>query len=321
MAVFSNALLEVSQWLRVDVGAGTHAVAKRYVTSCGYLLVGFGLIFFSPRDEHRLLDTAGVLVLCGGALLAWLACRKRALLVGDTPTSQLRSAPQGYVELEGRCELLPGALPLSFGRLSGCVWYSAVITEHEQGFLGRRNARIYTRSSDETFALVDSTGECVIDPDGAQVLSSRVESWRVGDTSYRVSYLRPGEPLYALGELRTQRGADDVPERKSDLNALLREWKKDRGALLARFDHNGDGDIDLAEWESAVAAAEQVVAKEHLAMRLQPDIHLLVKPKDRRPFLLSNRDPNQVATRFRIESWFHAAVLASSIGAGLAAWL
>jgi hypothetical protein len=112
--------------------------------------------------------------------------------------------------------------------------------------------------------------------------------------------------------LRTLRAADGTLDRRTDLSALLREWKEDRAALLRRFDTNRDGDIDLQEWQGAVRAAEREVDAKHREMRLQPGIHLLRAPADGRPFLLSNRDPDELRQRFKRLAWCHLLVFVAA---------
>ena len=108
--------------------------------------------------------------------------------------------------------------------------------------------------------------------------------------------------------MRTLRAADGTLNRSADLSALLREWKQDRAALLQRFDADGDGDIDLQEWQGTVATAEREVDAQHREMRLRPGLHMMRAPVDGRPFLLSNRDPDDLGQRYKRWAGFHLAV-------------
>ena len=59
-----------------------------------------------------------------------------------------------------------------------------------------------------------------------------------------------GALLYVIGQFKT------IDTNKgSSVSALLRSWKDDQTELLARFDADGDGRIDMAEWETARQAA------------------------------------------------------------------
>jgi phage gp36-like protein len=127
-----------------------------------------------------------------------------------------------------------------------------------------------------------------------------------------VKYLLPGDRLYAIGDMRTLRAADGTLDRRADLSALLRAWKQDRTALLQRFDNNRDGEIDLQEWQRAVTTAEREVDAQHRDMRLEPGIHVMRAPNDGRPFLLSNRDPDDLRQRYKWWAWFHLTVFVSA---------
>ncbi len=44
------------------------------------------------------------------SLAAWIGVYRRLRVVDDTPTSNIATAAQGYVELSGRCESTPGMI-------------------------------------------------------------------------------------------------------------------------------------------------------------------------------------------------------------------
>lgn len=160
----------------------------------------------------------------------------------------------------------------------------------------------------------------MVDPDGAEVVNAHRKTWSDGDYRHMAKYLLPGDTLYALGELATLGGARTTLDKRSDLSALLREWKRHPSQLLARFDADQNGLIDLAEWEAIREAAGQEVDNQHRELRLSPDIHVLRAPPDGRPLLLSNQDPDWLARRYRRWSWFHLAVFLATAVCGLALW-
>jgi len=281
------------------------------LVSAGYAAVGAIGIVYGYTYQEPYLRMAGIAVLSIGGLVAWLAALKRYRVIADTPTAVLRSAAQGYVELTGTCRAIAGADLLRYGKAPPCLWYLATIIEQNRSF-GKSRGQTRFERSDETFLIEDGTGECVIDPEHAEVLSAHQTSWRDGHTYYKVRYLLPGDRLYAIGDMRTLRAADGTLNRSADLSALLREWKQDRAALLQRFDTDGDGDIDLPEWQGAVAAAERDVDARHREMRLRPGLHMMRAPGDGRPFLLSNRDPDDLGQRYKRWAWFHLAVFVAA---------
>lgn len=223
------------------------------------------------------------------------------------------TAAQGYVELVGRSELHPGSLPL--GYLSGppCVWYQYAEHDRHRGLTERG-------CSNETFLLADESGTCVIDPEGAEVITSHKRAWQQGDHRYEIEFLAPGDTLYALGELATLGIPSALLDKRNEVSSLLNEWKQDRASLLARFDSNGDGQIDLTEWERVREAAQREIDKLHHEIQPPAGIHLLQAPKDGRPFLLANRDPACLARHLLWWSWLHLAVFAMSAIAALAIW-
>lgn len=57
--------------------------------------------------------------------------------------------------------------------------------------------------SNEHFLLVDDTGQCVISPEGAEVLSKRKQTWEQNNYRYTEWLLLPKGILYAIGEFST----------------------------------------------------------------------------------------------------------------------
>ena len=92
------------------------------------------------------------------------------------------------------------------------------------------------------------------------------------------------------------------------MSALLRDWKGERSALLHRYDTDRDGDIDVHEWQRAVAEAEREVDAQHRDARRNPGLHMLRAPNDGRPFLLSNRPSDELRKRYNQWAWFYLAV-------------
>ena len=98
-------------------------------------------------------------------------------------------------------------------------------------------------------------------------------------------------------------------DKKADLATLLSEWKRDKTALLARFDANRDGEVSLEEWERARQAASDEVDRAHLDIRLKDGIHLVRQPAHGRPFLIANREVSALVRHFRLWSWAHLSFM------------
>ena len=271
------------------------------------------------------------LSLSGLSLLAfYFAFRNlaRARIIEDTPTSKVRSAPQGYVELEGEAAAMSGEPILSPLTLSPCCWFRYKV-EHK-----RENGWETLRSgtSDGLFLLRDETGDCIIDPDGAEITCREKNVW-YGNTSnpslspskesrsagmhgflglsvnlnilvdgeyrYTEEAIYPGETLYAIGLFKSFGEADRQAMLEDRIKARLSQWKADHNGLLKRFDRDGDGKIDMSEWEVARRAAIREVTREQLLEGQQP-LNLLNRTiSTRQPFLISAHGEFGLVRRYR----------------------
>lgn len=254
----------------------------------------------------------------------------RARLIEDTPTSRIRSAPQGYVELIGEAAIMRGEPVIA--PLSGtpcCWWRYKIERKHDNGWRVQRSDK-----SESLFLIRDETGECVIDPEGAMITPSERQVWygpnalpgagpdrgpgtrqrnfsllgmRISvtntfDSDYRYTEetILPGDPMYAIGLFSSIGEIDRQAMRDEMIKARLRQWKADHASLLRRFDRNRDGQIDLDEWESARRAARREVMLEEMKEDQQP-IHTLSSTGfSRRPLLISTREEFEIVRRFRL---------------------
>jgi hypothetical protein len=245
------------------------------------------------------------------AFVAWLLSMKRVLAISATPTSRIASAAQGYVELTGRAVAHPGGALRSPYTSLPCVWYRYVIQEKARDGKWRQ---IESGRSDDSFLLDDGSGQCLVDPENAEVLPRRAETNMKG-MDYRCieSLILPGERLCAIGEFTTIGGADTDLDLERDVGELLAAWKKDKPALYARFDLDKDGQISEKEWMLARSQARRDIRKSHNEIREQPGTHVLHQPRDGRVFLITNLEPGQLKRRYAVWAWVHLAVLLGSI--------
>jgi hypothetical protein len=243
-------------------------------------------------------------------------------VVGDTPTSRVRSAAQGYVEFTGHGLMLPNTE--NKAPLSGipCTWWRYTIEERSSG-RSRSWTKIKSETSSTPFILDDGTGQCLVDPRGAEVCPGANDVWygpsewpsvcipngqglagwlsaAFTDDKYRYTEhrLQSHEQVYAIGSFRSLGGVSvESPERATA--ELLREWKQDQKSLLARFDTNHDGVLNVDEWDRARAAAREQVVADLGAQPGMPGISVLSKPTDGRAFLLAASDEQTLARRLR----------------------
>lgn len=270
----------------------------------------------------------------------WVGFRQlhRARLVETVPTAKVRSAPQGYVELIGTAAALPGEPILA--PLSGapCCWYRYQVQARAQ-----KGWNVVDKGvSAGVFMLRDDTGDCLIDPEGGSVTSTHQQIWygnsewpergsgvRWGEQRraswhdrlnrltgiqvevdfgvgefyrYTEEVIMPGDPLYVVGRFHTLDHAYHAQGRAEIAADYLRRWKQ-HPEVMARFDTNGDGQVDAKEWEAARQQAEQQAAREVGDLQQTDPVHTLVKPDDGRPLLIANIDEFDLVTRYRWQGW------------------
>ena len=275
----------------------------------------FVIIVFAFQTEGTEAWPYALLAMSVVSFCAWVANYRRYRQISDLPTSKVASAAQGYVEMFGRSDLLPGTPVTSQLSSSVCCWYSYQIEEKDSN---DKWSTVDSGSSIAHFLLIDDTGQCVISPDGAEVLTQDEKSWESGDRRYTEWLLLPRGALYAIGEFSTSSAvAVSAGDERADMGALLAEWKANQKSLLERFDLDKDGKIDVKEWELARLQARREVRKQHsgIQSRSVEGTPILRKPQDGRLFLLANDMPDKLGTRYRIWSWVHLVIF---IGAGCA---
>jgi hypothetical protein len=250
------------------------------------------------------------------SFFAWTGNFRRHRLIGDTPTSRVASAAQGYAELQGRGAAPPGAALVSKLTALPCLWFRYVV-EHRNS--NDKWERVDAGESGDTFLLRDGTGECVIDPEGAEIHSRHRQKWTQGDYRYTEWLLIAGDPLYAIGEFATSSGATAPLSVSRDVGDLLSEWKQDRPRLLERFDVDRDGEINLREWALARADAKRQVTARHEQIRADASaLHMLRAPADGRLFLVTNLDPDRLVRKYKL--WGIAHLLIFTAASVAVAW-
>ena len=274
------------------------------------------------------------IVLAAAAVVVGFSGLRRSRQIEDVPTARVRSAPQGYVELVGKAKMLDGepiVAPLS---KMPCCWFRYRVERRA----GKDWRVVESASSDSIFALQDSTGECLIDPEGAEVTTRHQRSWSddatgwgghgvhtrlpslgraadmvvdiggklleglgsgIGPYRYTEAVIMDGDPLYAIGKFHTVGGAAHGGTLHELTGAVLREWKRRPDTLRERFDSNRDGTIDAEEWERARAAARQEAGRDYAENLKRGQLHTLARPENGRFFLLSNLEEFGLLRRYR----------------------
>ncbi len=240
---------------------------------------------------------------------AWYANLRRYRTVADTPTSRIVSAPQGYIEIAGRGKHPPGERLVSPHNGLPCLWYRYRLERKR----GDNWVLVESGASHDTFGIDDGSGQMLVDPDGAEIVTSHRQIHQQGNYRTIEWTLIENETLYVIGEHVTLGGPNAMLDKHADISQLLAEWKRDKQALLARFDVDRNGELSLEEWERARKDASDAVDRAHLDIRLKDGVHLMRKPSHRRPFLIANREVDALTRRYRFWSWGHLAAIAGSL--------
>ncbi|MEO4047618.1 GIDE domain-containing protein [Pseudomonas sp. CAU 1711] len=269
-------------------------------------------------------------------------CIKRlseARFLLNTPTSKIRSAAQGYVELYGVLHALDsGEVEAPLSGLP-CLWWRYKIEEYDDDGKRRSWRVVESGTSEAWLRLRDATGECLVNPKGAEVRPSTRQVWRgserhprgmsrdagllgrlfsASEYRYTEERLHAGQPLYAIGDFVTRGGVENFDLTLAQ-GAVVREWKSDFSGMLQRFDSNGDGQLDPQEWERMRESARAEAQRRHRARGETPVHHQLRKPGESYPFILSCGGEDELARGF----YWQAAggALLCMLGALASAWL
>ncbi len=260
---------------------------------------------------------------CGFGIFYYV---RRARIIQNTPTSKIRSAPQGYVELIGQLKYLtqqPTIAPLT-GKT--CAWYRYCVEEeritHTKN--GTRSSwhTIEQEVSEQVFQCEDETGHCMIDPRKAEIHPSSEDIWyghsrwpssgpsgggglmRTGGYRYTEKRLAENDPLYILGSFRTidpNKAHGSITE---ETRVILKVWKNDQATLLEKFDTDRNGEIDLQEWDIARNTAEQQAYQQRLARADKAAVNIMTKTDDfRRPYIISTKPQSNMVRGFKLKAF------------------
>ncbi len=269
----------------------------------------------TPPGEFWFFAIIGA-VLAVAAIWGAFVFLKRKRIIEDTPTSLVRSASQGYTELQGMADLMDGDpihAPLS---MRVCTWYTYKVEHRERHYADSKQssrwATVDQGTSEDLFFLVDTSGRCAIDPDGAAVTPTHRNIWygntripgryhdddgtwwarTMGQIGQHYRYterrIEPGDQIYALGHFTTHGGTAALFDKDAAVGERLREWKRDQASMLKRFDANKDGQIDVDEWDTARREAEKEVLAEQTGDAGAPPVDVLGRTgSQRRPFVIA----------------------------------
>lgn len=243
------------------------------------------------------------------ALMAWSQIRTAQTALSTT-------ASQGYTELKGSAQLMPGDPIVAPLTRKDAAWYQYRVRgfpKDAYSWFGLEQG-----TSDAIFWVEDDAGRTIVDPDGATVLAARHHTW-YGDTmrpeltafgaaydwlgwlyrrvQYRERNIQPGDPVYVLGEFTTV-GEMTNRSNQQEIANLMRSWKTNPEKMRS-FDLDDNQRVDSAEWQLARKEAEHIVLIQKLEMGRVREEHLIRKPRNpKQPFIIASGSEDVVKIRF-----------------------
>lgn len=256
------------------------------------------------------------------------SCLRSARIIEDTPTSKIRSAHQGYVELIGFAKPGPGEPLLSGLSQTPCLWYGYNIERYNSSKNSGSWTSVERKVSDRPFILNDGTGDCVVYPDRAKVSTQRKKVWKGSErhplgqrTSsslfgsryrYTEEILCANDLLYILGQFQTRHPPSAGELQEKAMAEILNDWKRDYDQLVARFDRNGDGEIDLQEWDLVRAEAMRKAQRQYRNQTPASPVHTIsYSPSRQQPYMIANSEPDALSKKYR---WGAFGLLLASLG-------
>ena len=276
------------------------------ITSGGQLLLLFvGIKLESPVGWLWCLGSMAVV-----SLFAWYSTLYRLRAISGTPTSRIGSAAQGYVELVGHGEVHVAPILSRYSNLP-CLWCRYKLERRHSNNKGWN-----TEEQGENcapFIINDGTGKCVVDPQGAEILTRHKDSWTKGEYRYTEWKLLDIDFIYTIGEFKTVGGSNTTLTQDELVKQVLSEWKMNNDDLLKRFDLNNNGVLDMQEWMLARSAAKREAENRLNEALAVPDTNFMLQPHDGRLFLISNLDQDKLALRYKLWAWAHIVILFGSL--------
>lgn len=276
--------------------ASRYLNAAALVGHCALLITAW--FSLQNPDRHQIWLLLALLSMAA-SLVAWLFNLRRLLAISEYPTSTIAAAAQGYVELVGAARWqLPLTSPLS-GRK--CVWFRYWIYARDDNGIWQLEKY---QGSEQAFDIEDATGRCYIEPAGAEIIAAERQRRRRHDHCYIEELIPVGQSTYVLGQLQTITEATAAQQIRQEVGQLLAKWKKAPQQFLRRFDLDGNGEVDMHEWEQARAHAQLEVMQQKGVLNGN-EVHLVHAPKDGRLFLISGVSPHELRSRYRFWALLH----------------
>lgn len=273
--------------------------------------------------------------LCFFLGIKYLLLKRR---IEDTPTSKIRSMAMGMVELQGSARRMYALV----SPISGlpCVYYRIKKYRRKRYRTNRRllstegdsqwSLVSITSSSSVPFLLEDETGAVTVEPEGADLkirtshagsgsraqLPFCINETRNDNERWQEEVIPEGSYIYILGFAHTR---NETPTHREMVRNALSSLKQNEEELQ-KFDINGDGNIDMTEWDQARQATERRVLAEQLneGVESQDSAQVCIShpPQRSYPFLIAETESELHLTR----KFTYYSSISLAVGFSMAVW-
>ncbi len=254
----------------------------------------------------------------------------KGLLVRNIPTSKIRSASVGFVEVKGvaRPQTERQTSPITN---RPCAWWCCDI--HEIITRGGDNENCFLKSVgiDSPFFLEDLTGKILVDPRKAELKMARpdeicwtkeksdlfkniIKKWDIKDFTHiedlviREFIIPAFQPLYVMGYLEPAHKG--MRPSNQSMYENIRALKNDREAM-AEADTNKDGHVDVLEWDEFIKKKQSMAKTE----AKNESIRYIIQRSQGRPFIISDKYESSVKI-----GYFLGGILFVILGCGFGAF-
>ena len=237
---------------------------------------------------------------------------RRKRLIENTPTSTIRSAPMGLVEVVGKATRAKTLIsPIE---KKTCILYRYTVERYQSN--GKNSSWVQVAKGDSyncPFEIEDKTGRITVVPKMCELITDKDYEFTSGIgrglTQEMINFLEehnikyhaflgnyqmrlrewiiePGDNVYVLGV--AQKDGNFLNDHQAKVYRRLEELKSQPGAV-DEADLDKDGTISQEEWGLFTKRIEQKVLEEEIACGQQPINDVVIGKSGKEVFILSDK--------------------------------
>lgn len=268
-----------------------------------------------PLSAVKYLQELAPLLFTAFGAYSFYDSMKKLRVIKDTPTSKIRSAAQGYLELRGYGEALGVRTVIGPESKHSCLWFDYTV-EHlklKPALRGKKRqgkwVRKHHQRSKECFIMSDETGKCIVDPLRADIIPTKkwvryknAKGRHCSSHNATVRHIERiieiGSPLVIIGEFKTLHHAG---LHGNAIDKIIDEWRVKNDALIGHLDQDGDGHIDADEWERALSDMETDLVKPSRGSKnSKAGLHIIMHPRHgKKPYIIAGKKPTRLMWSYR----------------------